>query len=104
MTEIEGDLFEFIKARGDVMAQLLRQVGPSCDIVRHELQPKVGNPVARTFLNYLVDEHGRALACMAEVMDPPRMEIVVAIYTEPRAGYADHRHPLLEQLPHSTLN
>ncbi len=101
--EEKGDMQAFLKARGETMKALILQIGgetnvggPIAELVRQELQRAGG----RTYVSYLVDMHDRALGCLVEVLEPPKLEIKVAIYSEPRSSYARQAHPLLEDLPH----
>lgn len=109
--EEQGDMMAFLKARAATMKALIAEVGgevgvggPIAALVRQELQPKVGDPDHRTFVSYLVDVHDRALGCLVEVLEPPKLEIMVAVYSEPRPGYAQQADPLLEQLAHNALH
>ena len=105
--EEQGDMQAFFRARAATMKALIAEVGGEgaiAALVRQELQPREGPRDHRTFVSYLVDAHDRALGCLVEVLEPPKLEIKVAVYSQPRPSYAQQAQPLLETLPHSDLN
>ena len=111
MTMMKGDYDAFLRVRSDVMRDMVQKLGgetstggPVYDIVQHAMRATDGNTDHRAYANFIVDVHDRALGCLVEIMEPPRLDLKAVLYDEPRSSYARHPNPLDKKLTQSDLN
>ncbi len=72
--------------------------GPVASLERRERAVMI--PVRSTAVdNWIVDETGRALAYMVEILQPGKLELKVCIYDAPRVDFMNDPRPLLDTEP-----